>query len=428
VTAATRAPRLHRLACAAFPATVALAWAIAASPWAVQGGRYVVLHIALTALMLAAWASGGGTRGEAAWVLGAGVVARLVLLGIPAFTSHDSVRYVWDGAVLLAGHDPWRVVPDDPALAALAGMWTRPFDCRDVPTVYPPGAVAVFALAALAGPARAALVWQALATLAGIATVVLAARALDAAGRTRHLALVALSPLLVLETAVGAHADALAALAVAAALAAAERGRAATAGAALGAGVLAKLLPGMGVLPLAARERSVRAFLLSGLAALAVAGGVYLLAVASGFHALGSLFHLFAVWRFGSPVFSLVAALAGEGAAGVVATLAGVSLLALSAVLARAGRWRAGMVLALAAPLVASPVVFPWYLMPLVPAVALAPSGAAVAWLAALPLTYEVNDRAIATGEWAPATWPLVAVALAVAAGAAVDVARRRGR
>jgi hypothetical protein len=83
-------------------------------------------------------------------------------------------------------------------------------------------------------------------------------------------------------------------------------------------------------------------------------------------------------------------------------------------------------VLALAAPLIASPVVFPWYLLPVVPAVALAPSAAAVGWLTALPLTYEVNDRAVATGEWTPATWPLVAIGLAVAVGAAIDVARAR--
>jgi hypothetical protein len=420
---------LHRLSCAAFPVVTGLAWAIAAAPWDVQGRCYAVLHLALTGLLLTAWAADRGTRADAAWVLGAGTAARIALVGIPAFTSHDAVRYVWDGAVLLAGLDPWRVVPDDPRLAPLAAAWMRPVDCRDVPTVYPPGAVGAFALAALAGPARAALAWQGIATLAGIATVLLTALALAATGRTRHLALVSLSPLLVLETGVGAHADALASLAVAAALLAAERGAPGRAGAALGAGMLAKLLPGAAIVPLAARARTAGGAVRPVLAFAAVAGGGYLLALALGLRPLGSLFHLVAVWRFGSPLFSLLAGIAGERTAGVLAALVTALVLALAAVVARAGRWRAAMVIALAAPLMSSPVVFPWYLVPLVPAVALAPSAAAVAWLSALPLTYEVNDRAVTTGEWAPATWPLVAIGAAVAAGAAVDLRRRlRGR
>jgi hypothetical protein len=426
--AVARSRRLHRVACAGFPAVTALAWVIAAAPWDHQGDPYVWLHVALTVLMLAAWATDGGTRADAAWVLGAGVAARLALLTLPAFTSHDAVRYLWDGAVLRMGLDPWMLVPDDPRLTPVAEVWTRPFDCRDVPTVYPPGAVAVFALATLAGPRFAPSAWQGIATVAGIATAILAGRALAAAGRTRHLPLVALSPLLVLETGVGAHADALAALGVAAALPAAERGAAATASAALAGGALAKLLPGLGVVALVARARSLREAARCVLAAGAVAAGCYGLAMAFGLRPLGSLFHLFAVWRFGSPVFSLVGALAGERAAAALAPLVGLTCLGSAAALAWRGRWRAGMVLALAAPLVASPVVFPWYLLPLVPAVALAPSAAAVAWLSTLPLTYEVNDRAVATGEWLPATWPLVAIAVAVGVGAAIDLARvRRG-
>ncbi len=56
------------------------------------------------------------------------------------------------------------------------------------------------------------------------------------------------------------------------------------------------------------------------------------------------------------------------------------------------------------APFLLSPVVFPWYLCPLVPLVAMKPSAALLAWVIAAPLTYEVVN----SHSWEPAAWPLV--------------------
>jgi len=100
--------------------------------------------------------------------------------------------------------------------------------------------------------------------------------------------------------------------------------------------------------------------------------------------------------------------------------------LAVAAWWARRAPWRAVM-LALAVPFIVSPVVFPWYLMVLVPLVAIRPSAVVITWLTAAPLTYEVIDRFDSEGVWQPATWPLLVVALAWLIGLAVDivVARR---
>ena len=99
----------------------------------------------------------------------------------------------------------------------------------------------------------------------------------------------------------------------------------------------------------------------------------------------------------------------------------GLSLVAVTA-------WSAGAVgmrRALAIPLLISPVVFPWYLVPLVPLIALRPSGFWIAWATAVPLTYEVIDRFDSVGTWQPASWQLWIIGASCCLGLAVDVVRR---
>ncbi|HVS62947.1 MAG TPA: glycosyltransferase 87 family protein [Thermoanaerobaculia bacterium] len=79
-------------------------------------------------------------------------VSRALLVPVPASLSDDVYRYLWDGRVALAGFDPYRLAPDDPTLEPLrerAGADLRePTAHRDVETVYPPVAIALFAVAA----------------------------------------------------------------------------------------------------------------------------------------------------------------------------------------------------------------------------------------------------------------------------------------
>lgn len=406
-------PRAAQLACLFFPLIASLSYWVAQMPLGTRGRGYVAVHLCLAALMLTAWALGDGVK--PGWALAAGVAARLSLLPAPPFTTHDVARYLWDGRAALVGLDPYRVSPDAAQAAALAAAWPVAPEHAAFVTLYPPGAIALFAGSAAFGTALAFWAWKVLVTAASVGTVVLAAAALRERNAARHLPLVALSPLLVLESGVGAHLDALTALAAAAAILLAGRRRALAAGCALGVGALIKFVPLLLVLPLAAGAGRRFTARLAGGAAAVVASG-YLVALALGLRPLGSLGLYFQKWRFGSPGFAALEAAAGAEHAVSLAALAAAAL-ALVAALAFSRRLDA----AIGAPLLASPVVFPWYLSTLVPALAVAPSATWLSWTLTAPLTYEVLDRFEAGGGWAPGAWPLWLVAVGLVLGLAID-------
>ncbi len=402
---------------------------LAGAPPGTRAAYGIGLQFLLAALMLGAWAATrtGGASAER-WTLLAGTLARLVVAPLSVANDTDVQRYLWDGAVFWAGLDPYRLAPGAPDLGTLRALWPTPHAHMGYSTIYPPGAVFLFGLATSFGPVWAPWLWKLLIVAASLETLWVGASALKGLGLSRHLALLAFSPLLVAETAARAHLDMLCALAVAGGLNLAARGRAAGAGVVLGAGALVKFLPALALLPfLMGHFRGWAAFwLVAG--ALAVVALGYVGAFLAGLHPLGSLPVFFERWRFGSPIFSALVWVLGDARALRVAPLIAVFVLLLAAKRSPFGWWKATP-FALAAPLLASPVVFPWYLVSLVPAVAAAPSGFALAWLTVIPVTEEVEDRAEQTGLWEPATWPLWVVGASWLAGLAIDfTGRQRAR
>ncbi len=82
-------------------------------------------------------------------VLGVAVAARVLVL-IPAPSLSDDIyRYLWDGRVVVSGENPYRLAPASPELASLRDDIWRQTAHRDVPTVYPPAALAMFSIATL---------------------------------------------------------------------------------------------------------------------------------------------------------------------------------------------------------------------------------------------------------------------------------------
>jgi hypothetical protein len=229
----------------------ALAHAVASRPAGHRAMPYLALHLCLSSAQLAlllhlARPSSRGqgldrTSIQVFWA--ASLIARLVLIPCSPFTTTDVGRYMWDGAVVLSGHDPFALAPNAPSLASLRAAWPLPADHHDVVGCYPPLAQALFALCALFGPARAWLAWK---TLVAIITA-LSARALLGACRDRaSLALATLwlfHPLALVEAGVGAHLDALTASLSLWALLDIERGRWTRAALALGTAVSLKLTP-----------------------------------------------------------------------------------------------------------------------------------------------------------------------------------------
>ncbi|MGI8783707.1 MAG: glycosyltransferase 87 family protein [Acidobacteriota bacterium] len=422
---------LHRVLCVLFILASGAVYLVAHAPAGRRSAYGIVLHLLLALIMFGAWAtSRSATADEHRWTLVAGFLARLLVFPVGISLGHDGQRYLWDGAVFWAGLDPYTLPPSASALADLRAVWSTPAEHMAYTTIYPPGAIALFGLAASAGPTWALRIWKLLVTVASVGTLCAGAKLLQERSLARHLPLVAFSPLLVMETATGAHLDVISALAVAVALFLVHRRRFGAAGMALGAGVLLKFLPGVALLPLAVslgRRSAIR--LLAGAAVVVVAG--YGIAFQLGLRPLGSLFVFFERWRFGSPIFTALSAIFGDAWAQRIAPCLLVVALLVIVRLACRHSWVTLVPPALAVPLLASPVVFPWYLASLVPALALAPSAFLLAWLTAIPLTYEVIDRFDTLGAWEPASWhwPLWAIGFAWVLGLTIDMAvKRRSR
>ena len=143
-----------------------------------------------------------------------------VLLALPPVLSDDLYRYVWDGRVLAAGFDPYAHAPDASALAALRDEAWRHINHAELPTIYPPVAVAAFALLTPVG-----VLGPKLLGLLGLLLLVAAVSRLAPAARVSQAAFgTALNPLLLAEGPLHGHIDVLASACVALALVALPRG------------------------------------------------------------------------------------------------------------------------------------------------------------------------------------------------------------
>jgi len=385
------------------------------------GTATIAVHLLLTAWMLWYWQA-GRERPNAAQVqklLVLGVLARLVLLGVPAFTTHDVERYLWDGAVALQGLDPYVITPNDDVVSELRSIFPTPEEHAAYPTLYPPLALAIYTLCALAGPIWGIWLWKLLITFASIATLFVVNAILRHLKAQRHLALIALSPLMLLEVGIGAHVDALSALALSSALWAYQRARWFAVGVAIGLGACIKLLPlaALGPILIATPLTRWPKIIIGSTGCVAL---IYGAALALSMRPIGNLGVFFDKWRNGSPVNSLLESAFPTFEHTLFTLPAAVALGCLALYRSRQDL-HAGLLWMLATPLLLSPIVFPWYLLVLVPLAAIRPSAVLILWLTSVPLAYEVLDRFELTGEWSPATWPLVIIALGWLIGAWAD-------
>lgn len=317
---------------------------------------------------------------------------RLCLVGTPPHLSDDLYRYLWEGAALNAGHDPFAEAPvtidglDD----ALRARVNHP----EVTSIYPPLALLWFRLLALGGTPA----FVQLATALVDATVPLAL--LVATRRPWTAWLYALHPLPVLESAAGGHLDLPAAALGAWAVAAWRRGRPEAAWLLATGGALVKLFPAAWMPALLRRTPLPRAVLR---VAMAVAITLILAAPVLGPHLLDGM-HLYATtWEFDGFLYPWLVPLLGGSTRRV--------LVAIAAIATAYALWRhedPGEAWATigAAFVLLSPTVHPWYVVwALVPALLCGRIGWAAA---AVPLlgTYAVLFAFDpTTGAWAEASW-----------------------
>lgn len=382
-------------------------------------GLYIILQYSFIAIfMLLAWYSSPKsnklTSFKALFITA--IIARLLLVGADLYTSNDVDRYLFDGRITYEGYDPYSISHDHPALAQLKEQWQPPEEHAAYVTIYPPLALGLFTLAAATGVENAQLTWEIMLLIASIAIVFLSALLLKKLNKLKHIALIALSPILILEAGIGLHIDTFLTLTIVAAIYAWQQHKTALCGVLIALGVLLKILPVMLLLPLFFLQKSIKSAFLLVLTCFTTIIISYAITLALGLYPVGSIGVFFEKWRFASPLFSLLDSLFSvQTTIAILALFAsilacGIAYFCLSHRYKNANQQTSIFIaiqLALAIPLLISPVVFPWYLMALVPLLALSPNIYLMAWLLIMPITYEVVSGYVCCNTWVPALWPV---------------------
>ena len=341
---------------------------------------------------------------------------RLVLLPAPPTLSTDAYRYVWDARVARAGFSPWQYPATAPELAGLRDQAIYPrLNHPGWRSLYPPGAQTFFSAVHVLAPdsvlaMKAALALAELATLAALVWL-LAALGLPPA----RAAIYAWNPLVLVEVWGSAHLDALAILCVVLAVRAAVGERHAVAGALLGAGALVKLYPAA-LLPLILARLIGRARVApTVLTFLGVVALGYAPALVSGVDALGSLPRYIAEEHFNPGLLRSLVGMPQVSLPAAALWILTVAWWRRERPLPEAAVWLVGGFVLL------SPNIFPWYVLWLVPFLALAPSAAWLAFTGTVALAYTFFLQQ----PWAVPAWARVLEFAPLAAGAAWAVGRR---
>jgi alpha-1,6-mannosyltransferase len=307
----------------------------------------------------------------------------LQFLRMPSGPDDDIHRYVWDGHVQRLGYNPYVVVPSDPAVSGLHTTETRNLNNPDVPSPYPAGAQLFFrAVSAIHGSAFALKVAF---VVCDFAIVFVLLDVLRRNERGAHLVLAyAWNPLLAIEAAGSGHVDIVGALLLLVSFAALERRWRAIAAVGFWLAVAMKLLP-IVLLPLYWKRVRMRDAVL----AAAVVGLLYLPFLNHGRIPIGSLGTYVQSFRFNDPVFAKLERVAPPqilaGLAVLVGFLTATWLRSTSPELSRdVFAWP------MAVSLLCAPVVYPWYLLWLLPFLTSASTLPIVIWTVSIIPTYVV--------------------------------------
>jgi len=281
-------------------------------------------------------------------------------LRVPPGADDDIHRYVWDGHLQRLGYSPYLVLPSDPVVKELHTPETRNLNNPDLPSPYPAGAQLFFRAVTSIQESTFALKVAFVVCEFAIVFVLL-----DVLRRNRqgaHLVLAfAWNPLLAIEVAGSGHIDIVGALFVLVSAAALLRRWRATAAVALGLAIAVKFLPVV-LLPLYWKRVRIRDAAL----AAAVVGILYVPFVTDGRFPDGSLGTYVQTFRFNGPVFAALDHFAPPQLLAGLAVLVG--FVTAAWLRPAASEWSPDVYAwPMAASLLCAPVVFPWYLLALLP-------------------------------------------------------------
>jgi len=325
---------------------------------------------------------------------------RVPLVLAPPEPLADLRRYVWDAHVVRAGLSPYTVIPADPAVAHLRTPESWPLNNSEVPSPYPPAAQVYF-LAATALHESALSIKTAALLCDALLGFVLWRWLVALRANPGWILGYLWNPLVSLEVARHGHVDVVGALFLVLAAFALARGRPLLGTVAFALSIAVKPLP-IVLAPLLWRRVS-RRDLVAGIAVLVA---LYL-PFWDGHLPIGSMPEVVQRFRFNGPIFASVALLAGPEVATALAIAAGLAVAAWAQrrqSIASPAAWAWPM----AAALLCSPLVYPWYLIWLAPFLVATAVLPLTLWTVSIQTTYVVWQRALEGAQWAVPAWALL--------------------
>jgi hypothetical protein len=316
----------------------------------------------------------------------------------PPGSDDDIHRYVWDGRVQRLGYNPYIVVPSDPALAGLHTPETRTLNNPDLSSPYPAGAELFFR--AVTAIHESIFTLKVAFVICDLALVFVLLDILRRTGQGAHWVLAyAWNPLLAIEVAGSGHIDIVGVLLLLVSAAALERRWRAIAAVAFGLAVAVKFLP-IVLLPLYWKRVRMRDVALAAV----VVGLLYVPFFSHGRIPTGSLSTYVQSFRFNDPVFAtLERAVAPQFVAGLAALVGFLTAMWLRSK-APAGSPDA-FAWPMAASLLCAPVVYPWYLLWLLPFLRSASTVPIIIWTVSIIPTYYVWHLRALGRPWLVPGW-----------------------
>jgi len=339
-------------------------------------------------------------------------------LRMPPGLDDDIHRYVWDGRVQRLGYNPYIVVPSDPALAGLHTSETRSLNNPEVASPYPAGAQLFFlAVTSIHESMFAMKVVFALCDLAIVFVL------LDFLRRTKQAAHWVLAyawhPLLAIEVAGSGHVDILGVLLLLVSAVSLVRRWRALAAISFALAVAVKFLPVV-LLPLYWKRIRIRDAALAAV----VFGLLYVPFLNHGRIPIGSLGTYVQRFRFNDPVFSTLERMAAPQLLAGLAVLVGL----LAAIWMRrksADESLDAFAWPMAASLFCAPVVYPWYLLWLLPFLRSISTVPLIVWTLSIVPTYYVWHLRTVGRQWLVPDWIMLLEYGSVALVAAIITLRR---
>ena len=339
-------------------------------------------------------------------------------LRMPPGLDDDIHRYVWDGRVQRLGYNPYIVVPSDPALASLHTSETRTLNNPEVPSPYPAGAQLFFRAVTSIHESTFALKVAFVVCDLAIVFVLLDVLRGTRQGERWVLAY-AWHPLLATEVAGSGHVDIVGVLLLLVSAAALLRRWRALAAMSFGLAVAVKLLP-IVLVPLYWKRVRMRDVALGAI----VLGLLYVPFLNHGRIPIGSLGTYVQRFRFNDPVFATLERVTAPQVVAGLAVLVGF----LTAIWMRRKSTEGSLdafAWPMAASLLCAPVVYPWYLLWLLPFIRSTSTVPLMIWTLSIIPTYYVWHLRTVGRPWLVPDWIMMLEYGSVAVAAAVIALRR---